>query len=796
MKPWEIGMLSKKQKKAKRKVQKNGFYYYMLDYNIRHLGGKLNDFQKLQELAGPSWKAMDPEARSPFEIKANKARNNCSDEARGNLGTSGSLVEIQEQQKLKSKLMQEAIEDIEQTIDALDAETTLQTKEFFICHANSHVRTLKDGVVVPCEVAICKYTIKDGVIDTYEKILNIRPIPRGYAADAMQNSEATHKIPTPAEGLGETNAELVFREILKFMLPDMPIDTLNLKELHKLPVPPMYTVKSVAELTFECFRAIMCCCFPPTTPSGEPYLDMPIISVYPIEVLLMNILKLTVKSVRIGNVDVPEEAEAVCFSENDSLIYAKFHNDPYSHAPEIACKFHAEVDCLDHCSRSWVIRMTYTISDYCCNLLGVKRRVWRHFPVNRSITYRTNMPVFLSKRPQVTEIRTDASISSEEQLDNFEIPIEPIIVRHGLPVALQPPNDHADHNWNPTAGRVEEEELPLPIIQHPLRDRLEKPMKTTFLQPAASVPPTMTSILSSSDDDDDASVHSYDSVSTLKSLNTSKDFFNYWAKSSQAKNAQSRPTIKPADKEPVLEKCYGRGQYLAAKFNMESTPEVGYLRSRSAQAHDEVDRESVHSHADSFVSTPLERYRKPTEAKSYTPNLQQSTAELLSQSSPLLQQNSTPKTVDHLISPNYFADESPIPLEPSSVQSEMCGQGAIKRTTPVVAAVEQVAGGVGYTADYQLQQNTSGAMFGMNPFALPMPHYSSPIGTPQPLMAGISYYPYTNMIHPAAMMPHLMPPFNPYTGGQSVYGQDQGKKILASHGVLAGLEKNLKDIKF
>lgn len=110
----------------------------------------------------------------------------------------------------------------------------MQTTEFYFFHANSYVRTAT-GIVVPCEVAICKYSIRSGVIDVYDKIINIRKtifvlkpteckkifagqIPPGYAYEARAAAEATHRIPERVD-FAETDVVKLYREMLQFLMP-------------------------------------------------------------------------------------------------------------------------------------------------------------------------------------------------------------------------------------------------------------------------------------------------------------------------------------------------------------------------------------------------------------------------------------------------------------------------------------------------------------------------------------------------------------------------------------------------
>jgi len=55
--------------------------------------------------------------------------------------------------------------------------------------------------------------------------------------------------------------------------------------------------------------------------------------------------------------------------------------------------------------------MGYIISNCCCNILGINRQIWRHYPKNHIITYRKTTPVYLNTTQPAAE-------ESFEQLDD------------------------------------------------------------------------------------------------------------------------------------------------------------------------------------------------------------------------------------------------------------------------------------------------------------------------------------------------------------------------------------------
>ncbi|XP_065337113.1 protein maelstrom isoform X2 [Cloeon dipterum] len=600
MESWKIGMFRKSGKNNKKKIQKNGFYYFMMEYNKTKLQGKCTDFRRLQGIAEEDWKLMSIEEREPFELMANRARNRCGlDTKTEQYGMPHS--DVSQTIERQNEMMKLARLDIEEKIFSLDAATSLQTAEFYFVHANSHVLT-SSGIVVPCELAVCRYSIKEGVMDAYSVILNIRPIPLGYAADAYQNSATLHKIPAPAEGLGETDARKVYREFLQFLMPNKPLNG-ELEDLADIQFPPVYTVHGVADLTGKCINSVQACCMP----SAES--PIPLLNVYPIEYLMHVILKNIIQSVKLGNADIPEELEACQFAENENLIYNKFHYDYYSQAPEIACQFHEEQDCREHCSKSWSIRMSYTISNYCCNLLGVKRQRWRHYATNNmNITIRTSRPIFLN-RPQQELLDEDPLIdekhlTSAEDLAHFEPPdadsfgseVKPAIAP-AVPVSRKQLHPDAPPFHPPVAPEFS-------ASQSNSRSVVKMPQKLRSMY--------------DDDDDDTSSIISSSSISTLRSLKKSLDIDSVL----DLAGHKASSTMLPESPVNTCHRSEMMGPY--GVFDMNQTPEYDYMRNRAgANRMEELDDDvqSVATTTDSFASVPLQRYKKPTIAVTNMSNI-------------------------------------------------------------------------------------------------------------------------------------------------------------------------------
>ena len=103
-------------------------------------------------------------------------------------------------------------------VEAADAKTNLVTsfadkaiedgsiasKVFHVMHANIFVRTPDTNIIVPAEIAVSKFSIGEGIIDTYQAFPEPGKIPSGYRYKCMENSDLHHKIPLYIEKKNRT----------------------------------------------------------------------------------------------------------------------------------------------------------------------------------------------------------------------------------------------------------------------------------------------------------------------------------------------------------------------------------------------------------------------------------------------------------------------------------------------------------------------------------------------------------------------------------------------------------------
>ena len=103
------------------------------------------------------------------------------------------------------------MKEIKETVSLGLVDSSLETKMFYL--VSTSVFTITDEKqIVPAEFSLAKFSLKTGVVGTYQVLVNPGNIPLGYLADCVANSEATHHIPVDHPGLcGDYNKILEVR---------------------------------------------------------------------------------------------------------------------------------------------------------------------------------------------------------------------------------------------------------------------------------------------------------------------------------------------------------------------------------------------------------------------------------------------------------------------------------------------------------------------------------------------------------------------------------------------------------
>lgn len=98
-----------------------------------------------------------------------------------------------------------------------DGDAVNMDSYFVVGHINIYCSPRdKSEPLMPAEVAFARFSLSEGVKETFHALLNLTPLPMMYTYSAKAHAEKTHHIP-PRAGLGEKEAAAVKRDLANFL---------------------------------------------------------------------------------------------------------------------------------------------------------------------------------------------------------------------------------------------------------------------------------------------------------------------------------------------------------------------------------------------------------------------------------------------------------------------------------------------------------------------------------------------------------------------------------------------------
>ena len=198
--------------------------------------GKSNP--ELVVLADPLWTSLTDAQRSVYVEKAKELKGGqSSGGAVGGAGSNNNYLaynggggtqrvqgydtrgrRLEEVAKRDRDIVEVAKSKVTSTADIVTMAVengAIEETTFFIMHANIFVRTPDDNLVVPAEIAMTKFTIEDGVVETPIQFFpDPGKIPSGYKYSCMETSDIHHKIPLYPDLLQDKDKTLTGTEFI------------------------------------------------------------------------------------------------------------------------------------------------------------------------------------------------------------------------------------------------------------------------------------------------------------------------------------------------------------------------------------------------------------------------------------------------------------------------------------------------------------------------------------------------------------------------------------------------------
>ncbi|KAJ9575906.1 hypothetical protein L9F63_007218 [Diploptera punctata] len=366
----------------KKKQPKNAFYFFMVDYKSKQENkGKRfpGGLKEVADKAAPIWKALGPDDKFIYEEEARREKERDKSNLENKFTTQGkSYAQVEREKNEQLEQYSKMMNEIQSTVNSLDAETTLTTYPFHIIHVNYYCRQ-ENGVYTPCEIALAEFNFAEGVRRTYHTLINPGQIPLGYKYEAVSLSKETHQIPVPPDEFGgETDYYKVFTNVKRFVMGKKG------KYLF-----PYYTRQDSVDAVKSVLSKLQ-----------EDFSEKIEFRIYPLTTLFF-------------------ELRNACVSVQDgqgfpaySLAERELDRDVFNFTRGISCEFHEETDALPYCSLSCVKRWSYLIMDHCCMDLGIDLKPGQHCPMQADVSHHRK----LASRP--TSVAGDRIISNDDCSDS------------------------------------------------------------------------------------------------------------------------------------------------------------------------------------------------------------------------------------------------------------------------------------------------------------------------------------------------------------------------------------------
>lgn len=223
---------------------------------------------------------------------------------------------------------------------------------FHFISASSFYKTSDD--IFPAEIALAKFSLKEGVFDDIHIRINPGKLPLGSTLEAMEKLKNFHKYPLPPDCDGERDYMAVLEKIVGFFQPSQTIPILFADNLMKV------SVDETRKIIKKIFR--------------ESMEDDTSVKVYSIIELFYALQRKAVANKNLLN----ETKEAPLPSLPNAEL--KFKDSTYANSP--GCEFHIENNAAHNCCLTRVRCDGYTMSKWCSDGNRYELKEGKHFPDN------------------------------------------------------------------------------------------------------------------------------------------------------------------------------------------------------------------------------------------------------------------------------------------------------------------------------------------------------------------------------------------------------------------------------
>lgn len=378
----------------KRKQQKaNGFMMFMIEMRPRlEADGHTfpNGLMDVHPVCTPLWNNLTTEQKAIYNQRA-KGGPMVKEEKMDSLGVPLAWKEREEQKKIIEKT--QVFQKIEDLVSYFHSQGTLENNYFHLAHFNIAVAT-DEGEYPPCELAIVKFSLLNGITSTIHEFVDPGQLRLGYAYEAGLHSEKTHRIPACGFKLFNKNYVAIANSIKNILRqPDGGFAPLFLVDEDMAKA--VYILDWLIEKSCQLDRSYDSC--------------------NPFKIYSLN--KLFYELRRYANLNNPR----LKFTST-TQVAEYFGSGMFQFSPNMACQWHEDQDNVTFCSLTRVRNYAYTISDMCCDYYGLTLLPNHHVPASIADEHRYKI---MHETEKVNQPQTPVTIYDDKEKPTDVMPRMP-----------------------------------------------------------------------------------------------------------------------------------------------------------------------------------------------------------------------------------------------------------------------------------------------------------------------------------------------------------------------------------
>lgn len=338
-------------KKKKNKNPRNAFSFF-LDEQVEQLkleGFTITSKKDAVPAACARWKKVPEEMKEKYREKERewklKKKNSNKDKLTGRRERMEDIVDpmqvMQENLKKQHEYLMHWFEPL----------PAITKKEFYIIDIQSMYNLPSEKGYLPCELACVKFSLKEGIIDTFHTFVNPGQVPRGYNGECKLWSDKTHKIPLNFKEFSAVNNEVTWNQLIKF--------TGGVRDSEYI----LFSKGCDMRKNKWCIDWM-------ATRTGHKS-----------KFILFNLEEFIAEIIHKKEGSKPAHA----------VIAQGMNSTLYDSGLDTRCEFHDEIE-NDSCSKLIVKRCCFYIGLEVSNRFGIKAVKGKHLPMDRAVSFQVHVP--------------------------------------------------------------------------------------------------------------------------------------------------------------------------------------------------------------------------------------------------------------------------------------------------------------------------------------------------------------------------------------------------------------------